>query len=82
MLAVLVGLLAGVLAGMLGVGEVPERLLPSARGGAIVLGVGPHLKNTVALSVGENVFVSQHIGDLETAEAFSFLEVTTATRQK
>ncbi len=35
-----------------------------------LLAVGAHLKNAVALSVGENVFVSQHIGDLETAEAF------------
>jgi hydrogenase maturation protein HypF len=28
------------------------------------------LKNTVALSVGRNVFVSQHIGDLDTEESF------------
>jgi len=35
----------------------------------VILGVGAHLKNTIALSVGEEVFVSQHIGDLETAEA-------------
>ena len=34
-----------------------------------VLGVGAHLKNSVALSVGESVFISQHIGDLETQEA-------------
>ena len=44
-----------------------------------VLAVGAHLKNTVALSVGDkgvadpgvgyNVFLSQHIGDLETSEA-------------
>ena len=34
-----------------------------------VLGVGAHLKNTVALSVGRQVFISQHIGDLETAPA-------------
>ena len=33
------------------------------------LAVGAHLKNTVALSVGENVFVSQHIGDLENRQA-------------
>jgi hydrogenase maturation protein HypF len=39
-----------------------------------VLGVGPHLKNTVALSVGRNVFVSQHVGDLETAQAHSAFE--------
>ncbi len=34
-----------------------------------ILAVGGHLKNTIALTVGENVFVSQHIGDLESAEA-------------
>ncbi len=34
-----------------------------------VLGVGAHQKNTVALSVGRQVFLSQHIGDLETAQA-------------
>ncbi len=37
--------------------------------GPIVLGVGAHLKNTVALSVGRDLVVSQHIGDLETPEA-------------
>ncbi|HEY1583502.1 MAG TPA: hypothetical protein VGF73_10435, partial [Chthoniobacterales bacterium] len=31
--------------------------------------VGAHLKNAVALSLGENVFVSQHIGDLTTKVA-------------
>jgi hydrogenase maturation protein HypF len=34
-----------------------------------VLAVGGHLKNTVAIGVGRDVFVSQHIGDLETLEA-------------
>jgi hydrogenase maturation protein HypF len=34
-----------------------------------VLALGAHLKNTVALSIGSNVFVSQHIGDLETEQA-------------
>ena len=62
------------------VGGVP-RLVRRARGYAPmpvtvarplppILSVGAHLKNTVALSVGRNVFVSQHIGDLETPEAF------------
>ena len=36
-----------------------------------VLALGAHLKNTVALSVGSNVFVSQHIGDLETEQAYT-----------
>ena len=34
-----------------------------------VLAVGGHLKNTVAIAVGQDVFLSQHIGDLETLEA-------------
>jgi len=37
----------------------------------IILAVGAHLKNTVALSVGNQVFISQHIGDLETEQAYS-----------
>jgi hydrogenase maturation protein HypF len=35
----------------------------------IVLAVGAHLKNSVALSIGNQVFISQHIGDLETEPA-------------
>lgn len=34
------------------------------------LAVGAHLKNSVALLIGRNAFVSQHIGDLETFEAY------------
>ncbi len=34
-----------------------------------VLAVGGHLKNTVAIAVGRQVFVSQHVGDLDTAES-------------
>lgn len=34
-----------------------------------VLAVGAHLKNTVALGVGDQVFLSPHIGDLDTAPA-------------
>ena len=34
-----------------------------------ILALGAHLKNTVALSVGNDIFVSQHIGDLETMQA-------------
>jgi len=34
-----------------------------------LLAVGGHLKNTVAICVDHDVFLSQHIGDLETMEA-------------
>jgi hydrogenase maturation protein HypF len=40
-----------------------------SRNVAPVLAVGGHLKNTVAIGIGQDVFLSQHIGDLETLEA-------------
>ena len=65
--------------------EGQPRLLRRARGYAplpvtlsepvpTLLAVGAHLKNTVALSVGRQVFISQHIGDLETPEAMNAFE--------
>jgi hydrogenase maturation protein HypF len=65
--------------------EGKPRLLRRARGYAplpvtladpvaTILAVGAHLKNTVALSVGRQVFISQHIGDLETPEAMAAFE--------
>jgi hydrogenase maturation protein HypF len=39
-----------------------------------ILAVGGHLKNTIAMSVGGNIFVSQHIGDLENNESFEAFE--------
>jgi len=41
---------------------VPRTLPP-------VLAVGGHLKNTVAIALGRQVFLSQHIGDLDAAES-------------
>lgn len=43
-----------------------------------VLAVGAHLKNSVALSVGTEIFISQHIGDLETAQAHAAFVKTVA----
>jgi hydrogenase maturation protein HypF len=67
------------------IAEGQPRLLRRARGYAplpvtlsqpapTVLAVGAHLKNTVALSLGRQVFISQHIGDLETPEAMDAFE--------
>jgi len=36
---------------------------------APVLAVGGHLKNTVAIAIGRQVILSQHVGDLDTLEA-------------
>ena len=37
------------------------------------LAVGAHLKNSAAIAIGKYAFLSQHIGDLETAEAYDAL---------
>ena len=60
--------------------EGQSRLVRRARGYApmpipattslpTILATGAHLKNTIALSVDRNIFISQHIGDLETMRA-------------
>ena len=46
------------------------------------LAVGAHLKNTVALSSGTSVFISQHIGDLETEPALAAFERVIADFQR
>jgi hydrogenase maturation protein HypF len=50
---------------------LPIRL---ARPAPSILAVGGHLKNTVALSIERRVFLSQHIGDLDTVEARAAFE--------
>ena len=56
-----------------GYAPLPVNVLPVSRrqdAGDTILAVGAHLKNAVALAVGNQVFISQHIGDLETEPAF------------
>ncbi|KAA0222511.1 carbamoyltransferase HypF [candidate division KSB1 bacterium] len=47
-----------------------------------ILAVGAHLKNTIAVSVANNVFLSQHIGDLETKEAHKAFQKVIADFQR
>ena len=47
-----------------------------------VLAVGAHLKNAIALSIGPQVFISQHIGDLETEQANSAFRRVVADFEK
>ena len=54
-----------------GYAPLPVRL---PRRGPALLAVGGHLKNTVTLSVGDNAFVSQHLGDMETPTALDAFE--------
>ncbi|MFH1857477.1 MAG: carbamoyltransferase HypF [Candidatus Omnitrophota bacterium] len=47
-----------------------------------LLAVGAHLKNTVAVSVGNNILMSQHIGDLETVQALGAFQKAIAAFKK
>jgi hydrogenase maturation protein HypF len=56
-----------------GYAPLPVRMPNSVDG---LLAVGGHLKNAVALGVGHDLFVSQHIGDLDTVAATACFEAT------
>jgi hydrogenase maturation protein HypF len=47
-----------------------------------LLAVGAHLKNTVAVTVGSNLFLSQHIGDLENQPTLQAFEQAIASFQE
>jgi hydrogenase maturation protein HypF len=48
----------------------------------VALAVGAHLKNSVALATGGHIFLSQHIGDLETEAAAQAMECVAEDLQK
>ena len=52
-------------------GSVPAPVILPASGPPVA-GLGPMLKATLCLSKGNQAFVSQHIGDLESLETFGF----------
>jgi hydrogenase maturation protein HypF len=56
-------------------GYVPEPI-GLAEDGPVVLALGAHLKSTVTITRGREAFVSQHIGDLDTAETVRFWRET------
>jgi hydrogenase maturation protein HypF len=57
-----------------GYAPLPIILRTHPEGSPSILAVGAHLKNTVALSVGRRVFLSQHVGDMETPQAVEVFE--------
>jgi hydrogenase maturation protein HypF len=56
-------------------GAVPNPV-DLGREGPPVLGVGAHLKATICVTRGREAFVSQHVGDLNTAATVRFYEET------
>jgi hydrogenase maturation protein HypF len=65
-----------------GYAPLPIRIENSKAKFPNVLGVGAHLKNSVALSVNGQAFLSQHIGDLETEPAFGAFRTAIADFEK
>jgi hydrogenase maturation protein HypF len=61
-----------------GYAPLPVRL---AHAVPTVLAVGAHLKSTVAISRGHDVVMSQHLGDLETPEAYAAFRAETSQIQ-
>lgn len=62
-----------------GYAPLPVRVAPE---GPPLIAFGGHLKNTVAVAKNGQVFLSQHIGDLETTRAFdAFREATDALQR-
>lgn len=62
-----------------GYAPLPVRVAPE---GPPLIAFGGHLKNTVAVAKDGQVFLSQHIGDLETTRAFdAFREATDALQR-
>jgi hydrogenase maturation protein HypF len=57
-------------------GFVPHPLQLPQETAKVVLACGGELKNTIALTHGKNVFLSQHIGDLDNPLALSFYRET------
>ncbi len=47
-----------------------------------MIAVGAHLKNSIALAKGNNVFMSQHIGELETKEAMEAFQLVNESFRK
>jgi len=67
---------------MMNLSETPPFSMQWGKGaggiGDVILAVGAHLKNSVAIKRGDEIFISQHIGDLSTTRANHHFERTIA----
>jgi hydrogenase maturation protein HypF len=57
-------------------GFVPLPITVPFRFKKTVLALGPYMNNTIAIGIDNKVFISQHIGDLDTPLAMEFYEET------
>ncbi len=65
-----------------GYAPLPISILKSKNSHPAILAVGAHLKNTIAIAIDHQIFLSQHIGDLETSQAIDAFSQVIASFQK
>ncbi len=53
---------------------IPHTPIPNPQSPSKILALGGHLKNAIALGFEGQIFLSQHIGDLETVQAFEHFQ--------
>lgn len=61
--------------------QIPYQETDSHLTGETLLGVGAHLKNTIAIQKNNNIFISQHIGDLSSNESLQAFQKVVADFQ-
>jgi hydrogenase maturation protein HypF len=64
-----------------GYAPLPVRITSDSDNKSVVA-VGSHLKNTIAVSKGNNIFISQHIGDLSSGESYNAFTKTISDFKK
>lgn len=64
-----------------GYAPLPIAMPTSPDSPTCILAVGAHLKNTIAFSIGSQVFVSQHLGDLATVPTWEAFQQAIASFQ-
>jgi hydrogenase maturation protein HypF len=65
-----------------GYAPLPISILKSKNSHPAILAVGAHLKNTIAFAIDHQIFLSQHIGDLETPQAIDAFSKVISSFQK
>jgi hydrogenase maturation protein HypF len=65
-----------------GYAPLPISILKDKNSHPAILAVGAHLKNTIAIAIDHQIFLSQHIGDLETPQAIDAFSQVIASLQK
>lgn len=62
--------------------SILNSILKSKNSHPLILAVGAHLKNTIAIAIDHQIFLSQHIGDLQTPQAIDAFSQVIASFQK